>query len=126
MSIVETPSKPRPIMNGIETGVPFSKDNQPSGILKSEGWAKAIALKDLRKYMFEKMYKMGTFDKALTKVDEKVDSGELRDFMTMTGMILPREVDIKADVKMTGIDVKEVNQERIQELLNSAKSESGL
>jgi hypothetical protein len=33
-----TPKKPRPVMNGSKTGVPFGKQPQPSSAAKKKGW----------------------------------------------------------------------------------------
>ena len=51
----KTPKKPRIRMNGIETGKPFTKDNQPSPEAKSTGWEARRAERLLTQKIIEKL-----------------------------------------------------------------------
>jgi hypothetical protein len=51
----KTPKKPRIRMNGIETGKPFTKENQPSPEAKSKGWEARRAERLLTQKIIEKL-----------------------------------------------------------------------
>jgi hypothetical protein len=51
----KTPKKPRVRMNGLETGVSFTKDNQPTPEAKSKGWEARRAERLLTQKIIEKL-----------------------------------------------------------------------
>lgn len=79
---------------GKDTGVKYSSDNQPSPEAKKAGWAKVRARKDLAEALFQKLLKLGTFDKAMIKIDKNVDEGKLKEFIDVAKIITPKDVDI--------------------------------
>jgi hypothetical protein len=91
----ETPKLSR--MNGNETGIPFGVQKQPSSEAKKAGWEAWRTRKQIADDMFKKMTKLGTLDKAIVKIDEKVDEGNLREFVDMMRIMTPKETDITTD-----------------------------
>jgi len=75
--------------DGMPVGTPFTPKDQPSPEAKKAGWAKAKTRKDLADMLFQQLTSLGTFDKAMTQIDKKVDDGTLKELIDVTRIISP-------------------------------------
>jgi hypothetical protein len=93
----KTPRKPREItggdrkMKGIETGVPFSKENQPSIEAKKEGWAKKKKAFELVQAVLDLSFK-GKKGSAIKKMASDY-FGISEEDITMEVMLVFRQVE---------------------------------
>jgi hypothetical protein len=104
----KTPKKPRKLMNGAETGKPFTKDYQPTPEAKSKGWEAKRAEKLLTQKIIEKLTDGNNLDDFIESLITNAKMGNAKAIDVLTNGIEEQITKTETTLKL-GKDLADEN-----------------